>query len=109
MIFGRPSLEPEALKAQLEGDEPPVLLDVREAEEWAFCHLEGAMWIPLAELERRAGEIPAGRPVVCMCHHGGRSAAAQRFLEKSGFPRVYNLTGGIDGWSRRVDPGVPRY
>ena len=48
-------------------------------------------------------------PLVFMCHHGIRSLqAAERFVQK-GFRSVYNLNGGIDGWSASVDPSVPRY
>jgi rhodanese-related sulfurtransferase len=85
------------------------VLDVREADEWAFCHIDGAEWIPLGELQTRSQEIPADRAIVCMCHRGMRSAMAQRFLLKNGFKRVFNLTGGIHAWSRDVDPGIPTY
>jgi len=53
--------------------------------------------------------VPADRPVVVYCHSGTRSAHATRFLRAQGLGRVYNLAGGIDAWSRIVDPAVPRY
>ena len=49
------------------------------------------------------------RAVVAVCHHGGRSQQVAMFLEKSGFAKVHNLQGGVDGWSRSVDPSVPLY
>jgi rhodanese-related sulfurtransferase len=49
------------------------------------------------------------QPVVCICHHGMRSAQVVAFLERQGFEAVYNLAGGIDAWSEQVDAGVPRY
>ena len=44
-----------------------------------------------------------------MCHHGSRSAQVAQWLARNGFTRVHNLAGGIDAWSRLVDPAVPRY
>jgi rhodanese-related sulfurtransferase len=44
-----------------------------------------------------------------MCHHGGRSAQVAQWLARNGRERVHNLAGGIDAWSRLVDPAVPRY
>jgi len=62
------------------------------------------------------GSIPAAvesldrsQSVVCICHHGARSAQVVAYLERCGFDSVYNLAGGIDAWSRAVDPTVPRY
>ncbi len=47
--------------------------------------------------------------LLIQCHHGVRSARVAEFLFRNGFTHVYNLAGGIDAWSREVDPGVPRY
>lgn len=107
--MSRAETTPKELKALMESGEPPFVLDVREADEWGFCHIEGAEWIPLGELPARTQELPADRPIVCMCHHGGRSARAQQYLLQQGFKRVFNLTGGIHAWSRDVDPGIPTY
>ncbi|HVL58292.1 MAG TPA: rhodanese-like domain-containing protein, partial [Burkholderiaceae bacterium] len=49
------------------------------------------------------------RPIVCVCHHGGRSAHAAAFLQHHGFSPVYNLVGGIDAWALQVDADCPRY
>jgi len=54
-------------------------------------------------------ELDPARSIVCICHHGIRSAHAARALEEAGFQRVINLAGGIDRWSCDVDPRVPRY
>lgn len=88
---------------------PPVLIDVREADELAICRIPGSMHIPLAELPERLAEIPAGRPLLIHCHHGGRSLRATQFLRARGRGDVSNVKGGIDAWSRQVDPSVPRY
>jgi rhodanese-related sulfurtransferase len=51
----------------------------------------------------------AAQPVLCFRQHGARSAQVVAFLERAGFASPYNLAGGIDAWSRDVDPGVARY
>ncbi|HKQ61875.1 MAG TPA: molybdopterin-synthase adenylyltransferase MoeB [Candidatus Polarisedimenticolaceae bacterium] len=96
------------LKARLDSGEPPLLLDVRTPGEWALGHIAGAQWIPLHELPARHGELDGAREVVAYCHRGTRSALAVRWLREHGF-RARNLAGGIDAWSERVDPAVPRY
>jgi rhodanese-related sulfurtransferase len=89
--------------------EKPVLLDVREPWEWETARIEGAMHIPMREIPARAGELDKGREVVAICHHGGRSQQVAMFLEKNGFGKMHNLQGGVDAWSRTVDPAVPTY
>lgn len=89
--------------------EPPFLLDVREHDEFAFCHLPNARLIPLQQLPDCADSLPRDRDLIVYCHHGGRSLRAVRFLRQKGFSRAQNLEGGINAWSLRVDPTVPRY
>ena len=91
------------------GRDPPVLLDVREPWEFQRARIPGATLVPMREVPARLGEIDAGREVVAICHHGSRSAQVALFLEKNGYGRVHNLVGGIDAWSRTVDPAVPLY
>jgi rhodanese-related sulfurtransferase len=91
------------------GREKPVLLDVREPWEWQIARLEGAQHIPMREVPARLGELDPGREVVAICHHGGRSQQLAAFLENNGFAKVHNLVGGVDAWSRTVDPAVPLY
>ncbi len=86
-----------------------VLLDVREPFERAVATIEPSIHIPMREVSGRAGEIPRDREIVVYCHGGTRSAMVAAFLEAHGFTSVANLQGGIDAWSRRVDPSVPRY
>ncbi len=87
----------------------PVLLDVREPYEVAIAALPAAVNIPLGELEDRIGELDSGVPLVVYCHLGVRSATALARLEKAGFTQARHLAGGIDAWSRSVDPALPRY
>ncbi len=95
---------------QVRGDDF-LLLDVRESDEFRRARIEGAMLIPLGELEDRLAEIRdwKERPVVVHCHHGGRSAKACKLLGDAGFMRVTNLTGGIEAWSLTVDADILRY
>ncbi|HEV8629679.1 MAG TPA: molybdopterin-synthase adenylyltransferase MoeB, partial [Thermoanaerobaculia bacterium] len=85
------------------------LIDVRQPVEHTIGSIAGATLIPLAELPRRVGELDPARPVVVHCHHGPRSLHATQWLREQGFPRVLSLAGGIEAWSRDVDPDVPRY
>ena len=91
------------------GREKPVLLDVREPWEYERARIAGAQLVPMREVPSRLGEIDPGREVVAICHHGGRSAQVALFLEKNGYSKVHNLVGGVDAWSRTVDPAVPTY
>jgi monothiol glutaredoxin len=96
------------LKDRLDAGQLREFYDVRPPDERARAQIEGARPLDeaaMAHLER----LDRATPLAFHCHHGQRSrAAAQRFLEL-GFREVYNLTGGIDAWSREVDPKVPRY
>ena len=89
--------------------EKPVLLDVREPWEFERARIDGAQLVPMREVPTRVGEIGRDRAVVAICHHGGRSMQVALFLEKAGYNNVHNLEGGVDAWSRTVDPAVPVY
>lgn len=90
-----------------------VMLDVREAWEVATAAirlpLAEHLHIPMGLIPVRLQDLDASRPILCICHHGARSAQVVAFLERQGFDSVYNLGGGIDAWSLEVDAGVPRY
>ena len=105
------TISPRELAAWLadERREQPVLLDVREPWEFDKARIEGATLIPMREVPSKVGQIDEDKEVVAICHHGGRSMQVAMFLEKQGFKRVHNLVGGIDAWSRSVDPAVPLY
>ena len=104
-----PDIKPRALRDWMASGTPPVVLDVREPQEWDICHLPGAVLIPLGDLPQRIGELDPQVPVVCQCRSGIRSARAAQFLRLQGFRDVRNLTGGILAWSDEVDPTVPKY
>lgn len=103
-------IRPQALRALLDGPEPPLLLDVRTAEERAVATIEPSVHIGLDEFLRRVPqEVPRDADIVVYCHVGGRSAQATMWLTANGWERARNLSGGIDAWSLEVDPSVPRY
>ncbi len=65
--------------------------------------------IPLGEIAGRLDELPRARPLVLVCHHGGRSQHAAMLLEGAGFKEVYNLAGGVESWAVDVDSTMKRY
>lgn len=102
-------LSPRQVAERLDGEDPPVLVDVREGWEREIASIPGSVHIPLGDLPARAGELPSDRSLVLQCHHGGRSMQAAQWLTTQGHDRVANLEGGIDDWSLTVDPKTPRY
>src|SRR5260370_29978583 len=99
------------LAVQLVSGESVCLVDVRKPWEHETAALPNSQLVPLDQLPFRAGEIhpPEGVPIVVYCHHGIRSRSAAALLEHLGFRDVVSLAGGIDAWSRAIDPKVPRY
>lgn len=76
------------------------IVDVREADEFdgILGHIEGARLVPLGELVAKAGQLDASLPVVTVCRSGARSAQAAILLEKAGFAKIANLSGGMLRW-----------
>lgn len=99
----------ETLAAELAGDAPPRLVDVREPWEAQLAAIPDSTLIPLGQLRDRLDELDPDAPLVVYCHTGVRSARALEWLEGAGFEHARHLTGGIDAWSAKVDPSVPRY
>lgn len=97
------------LAAERRQGKPLLVLDVREPYEIALAPFPEAVSIPLRQLPGRLGELDAHLPVVTLCHHGQRSLRAREVLIAAGFGNVRSVAGGIDAWSREVDPAVPRY
>ena len=98
------------LKAKLDAGETIRLIDVREPHEHHYAKLPGAELKPLGQIMVWAQQLTdKDEAIVLHCHHGMRSDRACQFLAAQGFTNLKNLTGGIDDWSLRVDPSVPRY
>jgi len=87
---------------QMINREDALVLDVREAAEYAKGHILGAKNVPLAELERRAGEFDKhkSKPVIVTCDSGSRATRAIGTLKGRGFANVVNLAGGYGGWQQ---------
>ncbi len=104
-------IQPAELKARLDAGEPVYLVDVRNPDEHAYCRLPESLLIPLPELPGRVQEVepPEDALVVVYCHHGIRSLTGAAILGQAGNANVASLAGGIDAWSRLIDPSVPRY
>jgi rhodanese-related sulfurtransferase len=103
------AISPERLTLELARATPPLLLDVREPEEFVgeLGHIRGALPVPLDSLQRRLPKLAGylGREVVVICRSGARSATAGAILRRAGFDRVFNLGGGMLEWNAR---GLPR-
>ncbi len=84
-----------------------TLLDVRQPKEYEEAHLPGAVLMPMAELEKRLGELKANKPTIVYCASGVRSRAAASVLGNAGFTEVYNMGGGIHAWQGLVATGTP--
>ena len=101
-------ITPIELQARMKAGDKLTILDVRETQEIRIASI-GGIHIPLGELSNRFTELSPGDEIICLCHHGVRSAHAAGFLRQQGFEKVLNLRGGIDAWSAEVDAGVKRY
>ena len=103
------TLEVEELATWRETGKPYVLVDVRVDKELELARIDGAVHIPMHEFVARLEEVPRESPIVVMCKVGERSYRVASFLVSRGYTDVYNLEGGIDAYSERVDPSIPRY
>ncbi len=101
----------EDLKKKLDQKQDFVFLDVREPFEYQIAKIKGTKLIPLGQIESHLDELGSfkDKEVVAHCHHGGRSRRALEFLRSKGFKNLKNVAGGIDDWSVKIDPSVPRY
>lgn len=102
-------IEPVKLAKVLAGSNPPMLLDVRNPEEYQICNLENSVLIPLPELETRFTELPKDKEMVVYCRSGNRSRRAIDVLRNKGFSKLTNLAGGISAWADQVDSSMPKY
>jgi len=97
------------LKIRLAQDTAFVLLDVREPAEIEVACLPGSVKIPLGELPARISELDPAAETIVHCKAGGRSAKALQLLLDAGFTNACHVQGGINAWSREIDPSVPLY
>jgi molybdopterin/thiamine biosynthesis adenylyltransferase/rhodanese-related sulfurtransferase len=97
------------LAASLAAGDDVVLLDVREPWEAEIASIPGALLVPLGSLESVIDKLDPAEDFVVYCHHGVRSESGLRILQQHGFEHAKHLSGGIEAWSREVDPAVARY
>jgi rhodanese-related sulfurtransferase len=106
----------EAHRRLREDPARPLLLDVREPHEFVEVRAPDAVLLPTSTFAARIDELPLDRPLLVICHSGGRSAAVTGFLARSGWTDVVNVAGGMEAWERAglpvrrgaVEPGEGR-
>jgi len=92
-------LSAEDLHKMMTGDADLVLVDVRAPQEYEDSHINGAINIPVADLRTRYNELDRDKPIVLICSSGNRSSLGVSILEQHGFQKVYNVAGGMTGYS----------
>ncbi len=86
------------------------LIDVREPWEAQRARIPGSELIPMNEFAARAHqELDPEDHLLIVCKMGGRSLSVTNWLRKQGFETAQSVAGGIDAWSRQIDPSIPRY
>jgi rhodanese-related sulfurtransferase len=104
-------VSPREAKARIDRGQA-ILVDVREPEEFAPSRIEGTELMPMqtvpAQLQHLEG-LADERELLVLCHHGVRSLQVAAWLRERGIENCFSVAGGIDEWSREVDPGVPQY
>jgi rhodanese-related sulfurtransferase len=98
------------VKQKLDRGDSFRFVDVREPHEHALARIEGAELLPLSQAQEWIATVPQDQEVVFFCHLGARSAQVANFLAaQRGYRNVANMLGGINEWSMRIDPEIPRY
>jgi rhodanese-related sulfurtransferase len=100
---------PLEVKQRLDRGEKLLLVDVREPHEYAVCHIEGSMLIPMGTIPANVQKLDVDEEVICFCHHGMRSMDVANWLRAQGVKSAKSMAGGIDRWSLEIDASVPRY
>lgn len=105
-------LRPADVMARLQNDDSIALIDVRQPEEFALAHIEGAELLPMDSVPGQLQRLEAAadtRDLAVICHHGVRSLNVVVWLRRQGIENCFSVAGGIDRWSCEADPTVPRY
>jgi adenylyltransferase/sulfurtransferase len=107
-ITGR-EIDPRVLADRLKRRENLALIDVRDPQERQISSIEGAISIPLQQIERRLSELNPNQEIVLFCRTGVRSAQALQRLSDAGFQNVWHLRGGINAWAEKIDKDMFQY
>ncbi len=102
-------IDVEQLKTWLDEGHDVHVVDVREPHEHAICSIDGSRLVPIRQIPGQIDCFDREALTVVYCHHGPRSSQVVAYLRQQGFGRITNLGGGINAWSLRIDPSVPRY
>ncbi len=103
---------PQEVRQRIDAGDKCVLIDVREPHEHQQAHIDGALLIPMNTVPARLQELEAladDTTLFVHCHHGMRSLNVVNWLRQRGVEACQSVAGGIDRWSREIDPTVPRY
>jgi rhodanese-related sulfurtransferase len=95
--------------ARLMAEGTVTLIDVRTPHEYEIARIEGCRLVDEALAKEIVETWPKDTAIVTVCHHGVRSLDAALYLRGQGFTKTRSMRGGIDVWSRTVDPTIPRY
>jgi rhodanese-related sulfurtransferase len=103
MMFRRPDVPQVSVQEAHErvtagGPADPLIVDVRNPDEFARVRVPGSVLLPLPVFAQRYNELPADRPILVICATGNRSTTATAFLQRSGYPESANIVGGIMAW-----------
>ena len=100
-LFGQPlpSISATEVSEKLKNGKRPIVVDVRQPDEFRRGHISGAKLIPLGELSSRMNELPKDKEIVLVCASGNRSRSATKMLVREGYEAV-NMNGGMMSWAR---------
>lgn len=99
------TITPEGLQQRLSAEgEKPLVVDVREPQEWNAGHIAGAQLAPLGKVVDELAGVEKNREIVLVCRSGNRSGKAQKLLAERGFTNLKNMTGGMLAWEKRGYP-----
>ncbi|MEP7136406.1 MAG: rhodanese-like domain-containing protein [Chloroflexota bacterium] len=104
-LFGAPlpSLNATELNEKLKNGKRPLVIDVRQPDEYRAGHITGSKLIPLGELSNRINELPKDKEIVCVCASGSRSRSATKLLIREGY-NAFDMSGGMFTWQRAQLP-----
>jgi rhodanese-related sulfurtransferase len=105
-------ITPVEVQRLIDAGEKVRLIDVREPEEFAVAKIQGADLVPMQTIPANLQSLEAKSDeytLMVFCHHGVRSLNVVNWLRRNGLEACQSISGGIDLWSRTVDPSVPRY
>lgn len=95
---GYTDISAEQLKSMIDSNKNMVIVDVREKDEYDQGHIQGALFLPLSEIQQRFKELPTDKTLVLVCASGARSSSAATFLVQNNYKDLYNLQGGLAAW-----------